>query len=434
MLLIHVQKITPRVSYTFKQICKRILGLEVDLTSKIETFIAHDGPKLSYGKQPLGKELYFQSVDLLFEHGLNDIDIQVSDWEETKCFFEVKHSSSALPFDIFAATFYLLTRYEEYLPHVKDDMGRFPATESIGYINGFLQDPVVDIWAYKLKKVLIEKYSNLDFKEKKFNIIPIVSVSQTFVYKNKGVLRSLGGGIRDLWRLQFDKLTDRIKVIIGVKKDPYDIFDFIITLQKRKKRKSKVLFGLGDYSTYEKNVGYNRPQHHKIIKHIADYTDVGLKISYAAISDAVVLKKEKLRIENILNRRLEHALCSFFKIKLPEAYRNFIELEIGEDYSMGYAEYSGFRAGTCTPFMFYDLDYEVQTPLIIHSVCFADIGGEEYANDSVSTREEIISYLNKVKDVNGVFIPVFSNLLFSELHNHSFWKSILEYIWTIADE
>ncbi|WP_108840631.1 hypothetical protein [Aquimarina sp. Aq78] len=434
MLLIHVQKITPRVSYTFKQICKRILGFDVDLTSKIEPFIAHDGPKLSYGKQPLGKELYFQSVDLLFEHGLNDIDVQVFDWEETKCFFDVKHADSALPFDIFAATFYLLTRYEEYLPHVKDGMGRFPATESIGYIHNFLQDPVVDIWAYKFKKVLLDKYPNLEFREKKFTIIPVVSVAQTFVYKNKGVLRSIGGGIRDLWKLQFDKLTDRIKVLIGFKKDPYDVFDFIIQLHKKKKRKAKALFGLGDYSKYEKNVGYNRPKHHAIIKHIADYIDVGLKVSYEAISDLSLLKKEKLRIENIVNRRLQYSLCSFFKIKLPEAYRNFIELEIGEDYSMGYPKQSGFRAGTCSPFMFYDLDYEVQTPLVVHSFCFASQGDREDINDLMSARKEISIYMDKVKKVNGIFIPVFCNTLFSDLQNEPFWKSILEFIWTAEDE
>ncbi|WP_109097931.1 hypothetical protein [Aquimarina sp. AU58] len=434
MLLIHVQRITPRVSYTFKQMCKRILGLDIDLTSKIEPFIAHDGPKLSYGRQPLGKELYFQSVDLLFEHGLNDVDVQVFDWEETKCFFDVKHADSALPFDIFAATFYLLTRYEEYLPHVKDNMGRFPATESIGYIHNFLQDPVIDIWAYKFKKVLLEKYPDLEFREKKFTIIPVFSVAQTFVYKNKGVLRSIGGGIRDLWKLQFDKLTDRIKVLIGLKRDPYDIFDFIIQLQKKKKRKAKALFGLGDYSKYEKNVGYNRPKHHTIIKHIADYIDVGLKVSYEAISDLSLLKKEKLRIENIVNRRLQYSLCSFFKIKLPEAYRNFIELEIGEDYSMGYPKQSGFRAGTCSPFMFYDLDYEVQTPLVVYSFCFASQGDREDINDLMSARKEISIYMDKVKKVNGVFIPVFSNTLFSDLQNEPFWKSILEFIWTTEDE
>ncbi len=434
MLLIHVQKVTPRVSYTFKQICKRILGFDVDLTSKIESFIAHDGPKFSYGKQPLGKELYFQSVDLLFEHGLNDLDIQVFDWEETKCFFQVKHENSVLPFDIFAATFYMLTRYEEYLPHVKDNMGRFPATESIAYTHNFLQDPVVDIWAYKFRAILLEKYPDLTFKEKKFTVIPVISVSQTFAYKNKGILRAIGGGIRDLWKLKFDEFTNRLKVSVGLKKDPYDTFDFFIDLQKNKKRKSKVLFGLGDYSNYEKNIGYNHLHHRTTIKHIADYMDVGLKVSYEAISDLSILKKEKQRIESILNRKLEYLLCSFFKIKLPEAYRNFIELEIGEDYSMGYSRYSGFRAGTCTPFMFYDLDYEVQTPLVIYSFCFANLGNRDDISDSASARKEIVSYIEKIKKVKGAFIPVFSNTLFSDLVGQLFWKSILEFIWNIDDD
>ena len=105
MLLIYTQKNTPRIAYTFKQICKRILGVQIGFTSKIEAFIAHDGPKLSYGKQPLGKELYIQSVDLLFEHGFNDVEVQVQSWGETKCFFACLHKQSALPFDIFAATF-----------------------------------------------------------------------------------------------------------------------------------------------------------------------------------------------------------------------------------------------------------------------------------------------------------------------------------------
>jgi hypothetical protein len=161
---------------------------------------------------------------------------------------------------------------------------------------------------------------------------------------------------------------------------------------------------------------------------------VGLKVSYEAISDLSLLKKEKLRIENIVNRRLQYSLCSFFKIKLPEAYRNFIELEIGEDYSMGYPKQSGFRAGTCSPFMFYDLDYEVQTPLVVYSFCFASQGDREDINDLMSARKEISIYMDKVKKVNGVFVPVFSNTLFSDLQNEPFWKSILEFIWTAEDE
>lgn len=433
MLLIYVYKITPRISYTFKQICKRILGLDVDFTSKIESFIAHDGPKFSYGKQPLGKELYFQSVDLLFEYGFNEVDIQVVPWEEVPCFFSVKHPDTALPFDIFAASFYLLTRYEEYLPHVKDEMGRFIATESIAYIHNFLQEPVVDIWALHFKKILKEKYPDIKFRKKKFRIIPLVTVSQTFAYWKKGILRSIGGGLRDVLKLKLPEVTNRIKVVMGIKKDPFNTFDFIIDLQKHKKRKCIVLFGLGDYSHTEINISHNTPVHREVIKHVSDYMDVGLKVSYDAITHLTQLKKEKKRIESIVNQQLEYSLCAFYKIKLPEAYRNFVELEIKEDFSMAYPEHAGFRAGTCTPFMFYDLDYEVQTPLVVYSPCCNPYSFTNNKSKDVII-EELLSYLEKIKKVDGVFIPFFSNGLFSELNNQKFWKSIFEHIWNFEDD
>ncbi|WP_344925612.1 polysaccharide deacetylase family protein [Aquimarina addita] len=433
MLLIYVHKITPRVSYTFKQICKRILGLDIDFTSKIESFIAHDGPKFSYGKQPLGKELYFQSVELLFEHGFNEVDIQVTSWGEVSCFFPVKHPEAALPFDVFAASFYLLTRYEEYLPHVKDEMGRFIATESIAYIHDFLQEPVVDIWALSFKKILLEKYPDIQFLKKTFRMLPIVTVSQTFAYRKKGILRSIGGGVRDVLKLRLHEVTNRIKVVIGVKKDPYDTFDFIIDLQKKKKRTCAVLFGLGDYSNTEINISHSAPANREVIKHVSDYMDVGLKVSYDAITDLIQLKEEKKRIENIVNRQLEISLCSFYKIKLPEAYRNFVELEIKEDFSMAYPEHAGFRAGTCTPFMFYDLDYEVQTPLIIYSPCCNPLSFTTNKNES-EIKKELLAYVSKIKKVDGVFIPFFSNGLFSELNNQQFWKSIFEFIWNLEDD
>ena len=42
-----------------------MLGVEVKFTSKIEDFIGHDGPKMSYGRQPLGNELFFSKRTLI---------------------------------------------------------------------------------------------------------------------------------------------------------------------------------------------------------------------------------------------------------------------------------------------------------------------------------------------------------------------------------
>ena len=73
----------------------------------------------------------------------------MSVFEDVPIFF-ISNNNSDLPFDPFAASFYLISRYEEYLPCVKDQHDRYPATNSLAYQEGFLQQPVVDKWVIKL--------------------------------------------------------------------------------------------------------------------------------------------------------------------------------------------------------------------------------------------------------------------------------------------
>ncbi len=80
MLLIYTPKITPRLTYTFKHFFTRILLLEVQFTTKVDEFVAHNGLKITYAKQPLGTEFFIQSHQLLFEQGINHIEINVSSW------------------------------------------------------------------------------------------------------------------------------------------------------------------------------------------------------------------------------------------------------------------------------------------------------------------------------------------------------------------
>ena len=157
MFLIYTPEVTSRLKFVFKQVCTRMLGLPIDFTNVIETFIAHEGLKMSYGSQPLGSEFFIKSHGLLFEQGISDVDIYVQDWQETKCFFYAGEKSH-LPFDIFSAAFYMLSRYEEYLPHVKDAYGRFTKKDSIAYQHHFLDQPVVDIWVYYFQICLQNLY------------------------------------------------------------------------------------------------------------------------------------------------------------------------------------------------------------------------------------------------------------------------------------
>ena len=109
---------------------------------------------------------------------------------------------------------FLITRYEEYLPHVKDHYERFNAEQSIAYKFQFLEKPIVDIWAKKLSVVLLEKFPNFEFPERTFKYISTLDIDNAFAYKYKSFIRSTGGLINDFFRLNLRVFWDRLTVLL----------------------------------------------------------------------------------------------------------------------------------------------------------------------------------------------------------------------------
>ena len=224
-------------------------------------------------------------------------------------------------------------------------------------------------------------------------------------------------------------MYQRYRAIAGFKRDPYDTFKWIVTKQKQTANKFIVFFLIGEYSTYDKNININKKRFVSLIKYVADYCTVGLKVSFLALDNMEILKSEKRKMEETINYPLEASRHSFSKLNLPETYRNLIELEIKQDFTMGYINYMGFRAGTCTPFQFYDLDYEIQTPLQINPFNCVD-----YAllkrQSLLDKKQDLQRLILEIKKVDGTFIPVFHNYAFSDLER---WNGFRELFNMVLD-
>jgi len=425
MLLIYSLKTTQRITYIFKHICFRILGIEVNFTNVIEDFIAYSGPKLSYGKKELGDELFIQSTELLMQDGFESIDITVKDWGETKCFFAVGKNSS-LPFDIFAASFYLLSRYEEYLPQVKDEKGRFLASESIAFKAEFLQDPVVDIWAYKFKDLVLQTFPDIKYCARKPCVHTIINASQPLLYKNKGLLRTLIGFLNDLFSFNLKSIFDRSTVLFGFRKDPFNTFNWIINSVKKSKSSLTVFFLLGASKIFEESLNSQKESFKLLIKNVSDYQEIGLIFSDEALNSSAVLNEEKEKIEAITNRTLRRSMNNEYLVSLPHNYRNLIELEIATDFTMVYENVIGFRASTCSSFLFYDLDYEIVTPLKIHPISLTAKGLNKIPTSKKT--ETIQKMMESVKKVNGTFSMIFDNYNFMDSKKNTVLKTIFSEI------
>ena len=425
-LVIFSTGITTRLKYTFDLVFSQILSVPYRVTSRVEEFKTYQGPRLNYSDHPFADELFIYATRLLFEKGIEDQQIAVFEWQQLKAFFAT-HPKYILPFDPFAATFYLTSRYEEYLPHLRDDHDRYQTTESLAYQKNFLGKPLVNNYAFLIRDLLKQRYPQMNFPERKYRFISTIDIDNAWAYLEKGFMRTAGAYARSVFQLDFEDFMLRTKTLAGIQKDPYDTYDLQFDLQRKYKFKSIYFFLLGEYGLNDKNVPVDSRKFRSLIKSIADYAEAGIHPSYGSNKNPVRLKKELSELSKILKREVTRSRQHFLILKLPETYRRLIELDITDDYTMGYALQVGFRASICTPYYFYDLDNEQITNLKIHPFAVMDATLKYYMKiapgDAMS---HILPLINEVRKVNGDFVSLWHNESLSENKLWSGWRTVYE--------
>ncbi|MEC8546862.1 MAG: hypothetical protein VXY19_00910 [Bacteroidota bacterium] len=415
MILVYSHRITPRLTYIFRQIFIRILELPVSFTSTIEKFVSHSGPKLSYTHQPLGNEFFIKSHEILFQQGLQEINIEVKNWKGIPAFFYTG-SKSELSFDIFAASFYLISRYEEFLPHVKNELGSFAPYQSLAYKNSFLEKPVVDLWAVRLQERLNDFFPELPHNSwKKPVFMPIISVVNPYKYKNKSLLFYLSDSLSFLWKFDLFLFIEQILVLFGLKKDPYDNFQELQKSFSKYKINPQYFFLFAKNSYFDRGLSIYKAGYRQLIKNITDYNNVSLLASYAAQNDTSILVNEIKNLKKLINRPISSVRFNYGLLSSAKSYYGLISQELEHDFSMGYNDEIGYRASTAVPFYFYDLNNDLQTSIKINPIVATEEGLRKFSDqkafkklekiyDGLATRSSIhiISISNSILTVEKI--------------------------------
>ncbi len=409
-MLVLVPKVTGRVMYAMELLLGQLLGLEFDCTVDAEQFNAYEGPKMQYGSQRQGEAPFVKAVDLLFERHIHEQSFRTVDFEGTVAPYAVYGQGNLLPFDVFAASFFLVSRYEEYLSQVRDQYGRFRAESTWMFENDMLQKPLVDIWTLALGARLQAVYPDLPIKKRKFTFIPTYDVDAAWAYKSKGVYRTLGGFIKDLSSGDRERIRERHQVLRGKRKDPFDSFEFQFELQKEFKLKPIYFILCGEYDTNDKNISIRKADFRSLIKTLGDHADVGIHPSFSSYLDIDKLRKEINSLSEVLHRPLTKSRQHFLRMNLPRSYQKLIELDISDDYTMGFASQAGFRAGIADTFRFYDLENDMVTNLRVHPFALMDGTMRDYLNLDLEASYALTKQLiDEVKAVGGTFIYLTHN-------------------------
>ena len=426
MLLVYSPFITPRIRYIFRLILSDLFGLEINFISDKNEFLNSSHPKINYSRENLRTGLFVEASELLFEKNICEQKIEVFDFENGKAFFKTS-SDSVFPFDLFAASFYLVSRYEEYLPFKADEHGRYTAEQSMAYKNNFLNMPLVNIWANYLKQKLQEQYPSLNFKTQNYSALSTIDVDNVFAYKGKGLMRTAGAYVRDILKFDFEKINERTKVLSGNQVDPFDHYNYQRELKEKYKIEMIYFLLCASTSQYDNAVSPNSSAYKRLVNYLNEYAEVGLHPSYISNEKQEKINPERQLLSTISKREIIKSRQHFLKLNFPDTYRSLIQAGIKKDYSMGYTTQTGFRASICSPFNFYDLGREEEITLQIFPFAVMDFTLCELMK--LSTDEaisKINSLIDEVKKVNGIFISVWHDRTFSNKEIFSGWNTVYE--------
>lgn len=428
-MLVYCTDPSPRLAYVLDFISEEILMDKAVICQDINTFLHFEGVRINYSNEDFDGICHTIRPHLLLsETGIAMQEIQMGRWKNLPVFFCRK--SDGLEFDLFAAVFYLLSRYEEYLPHEKDHLGRFSHKASLAFREGFLDRPLINEWLMAWKEELQLIFPDAVFRRRNYRFIPTYDIDMLYSYRGKGWWRNMGGAARSLLRGNFNQAIERWSVLRGKQKDPFDAYEWLDALHLYCRVKPVYFFLVAQQQVgFDKNISTSYKPFQELINYYAAEYKIGLHPSWqSSVEDGnTVLKEEKEWLEAVSDITIEKSRQHFIKFSLPGGYQRLLDMGIEKEYSMGYGSTNGFRASVASSFCWFNLETNAATPLRIYPFCFMDTNAlfmQQLSPQQAYT--ELMKYYVAVKKVQGVFITIWHNNYLGSDPAYAGWRDVYE--------
>jgi hypothetical protein len=421
-IIILVEKHSPRLDYVISFLEDK-LGITVELSLE-QSIESKHSPVIDYRSTPKANNLSIYNSGLLYELEVTNFskpDVRKSRYIEL---FPSNDTGYGIAFDLFGAIFYCLSRYEEYQDFTGDQHDRFSATESHAHINSYLERPVVDEWVQLMRELIEDDWQIKLPKPKPFQILPTIDVDVAWAYLHRKPIHPIGSQLKKLVKGQEDLLEEQ-RQAYKTGKDPFDTFDL---LKEKIQEFNNHYFFLCNFALpFDTTYFLDRGEFKKLIKEQDTFATVGVHPSYESYGVQIKIQQEKEWLEKTIGRSIKTSRQHYLKLSMPYTYRDLIASDISSDFSMGYADRCGFRAGTSIPFYFYDLLKEESTDLLIHPFSVMDVTLKDYQKYNI---EQAIETINKIKEtlktVNGQFSFIWHNSSFAKLGGWGGWDRVFD--------
>jgi hypothetical protein len=286
--------------------------------------------------------------------------------------------------------------------------------------------PVVDLWVKEWTRLLVVKFQTMVFRKNLFRSLVTVDIDQPFEYLGKDVFRNLGGFIKEIGN-KTGKAGEHYRTMAKGGKDPWDVFDYIFHQIEESGNEARVFIPTGERTKYDRHPSWTNEEYRRLIKKIAGIYNVGLHPSFYASHEKERLKIEKERLEKIIPGKINSSRFHYLRLKFPVSYDNLYGAGISEDYSLGYADEPGFRAGIARPFFYFNLKEDKATKLRIFPFQIMDGTLYQYKKLNPEDAGEIVSILiDETRKVGGLFMTIWHNTTLLDTGEWHGWRGLFE--------
>lgn len=416
-MLLFVDQVTERLQFTLEFVFRQH-GIRYVLTNDLSIFEAEKGLKCSYSDYPFQNVPTITPSGLLFEDTIrNKPVLSLTQWQN------VPILSIDGVTDPFAAIFFLISRYEEYLPGPRDKHDRFSAKDSFLHRFGWLEHPMAERWTDTVFLFLDPDRQTL-IADRHVTVIPSFDIDNTFAFKWKDGWRYLLSELKDRMKGNHERRALRKQVRAGVLTDPFDSFEEIERCAALFPE-TRVFWLLADWGEYDRNLSWKDPRHQRLIRTISQQAKVGLHPGYASNLSDKRLLEERQRIEQIIGEPVRESRQHYLKVRFPQTYNRLINEGFRSDFSMGFADAPGFRLGTARPVFFFDLEQNCQTDYSLIPFVYMDGTFHEYLSCSVEEALATTTRLyQEVVRYGGVFCFIWHNETIAETGKWKGWSDL----------
>lgn len=426
-LLVHIERPSPRVRYVVQHVLERMLGLDVRYIEHAEAFRQATGPRLSYGT-----ERFVGAIHIPYSGAIDDLpprEPEVILKDSRPAMFLVQGEE-----DLFAGVFYLLSLTDELRCVERDEHGRIPSSAMFSVRMGFADRPWVDERAMELGVLLETTWPGEVECAIRYHNTVTVDMDNILRYAGRPLSRALGAGLKDVLRGEWQAVAERWRVRRRTSRDPFESAVDVVADQRDKLNHAIFFFLMRGGTTNDHAADHAHETTRALIQRAATVGEIGIHPSYGSREDHRMPEEERVALQRIVGRAVVSTRQHFLRWKLPGTLRA-IERMPGShhDHTLGFTDRAGFRAGTCRPFPWYDLQREQETRLMLHP--FAAMDSALIERQGMGS-EDVVRTMNAMSDlvraVGGEFVSVWHDRYLSGHREFAPWPSVFERVMNHA--